>query len=93
MGLATATRLARAGAKVAMLDVAARADVKAELPAGGLYVKADVRSEQEVRRGVVHLWVVGWPGGRVRGLSRLGRQRAACMVHPGWLCMQVCRDL
>jgi hypothetical protein len=48
LGYATALRFARAGASVAMLDVTPAGDVKVSVP-GGLYVQADVRSEDDVR--------------------------------------------
>ena len=47
LGYATALRFARNGASVVMLDVAAPGDVKVSVP-GGIYVQADVRSEEEV---------------------------------------------
>ncbi|WP_419993548.1 3-oxoacyl-ACP reductase [Streptomyces boninensis] len=48
IGLATARRLASEGAKVVCADVDVRAGKAAEEATGGLFVKADVTSEEEV---------------------------------------------
>ncbi len=54
LGLATARRLSRHGAQVAVLDLTPAADLRVELPPGALYLRTDVRSEKEV--GVAHGW-------------------------------------